>query len=165
MKEIDFRTDLLPLKNALYRLAYRITGRTDEAEDIVEDTLIKVWENRQELANVKNLAAYCTTICRNLALDTIEKLSHRNVSLDDVNEEFSTQRTPHHDLEHKELLDNVKKLMAQLPEIQRSCLHLRDVEGHSYEEIGEILNLTESQVKINIFRGRQKLREGLRIKS
>ena len=164
MKEIDFRTDLLPLKDVLYRLAYRITNRTDEAEDIVEDTLIKVWENRQELTDVKNLAAYCTTICRNLALDTIEKLNHQNLSLDDMNVEYSTNHTPLHDLEHKELLHSVRQSMLQLPEIQRSCLHLRDVEGYSYEEIGEMLKLTEGQVKINIFRGRQKLRELLKVK-
>ena len=58
MKEIDFRHDLLPLKDKIFRLALRITLRADEAEDITEETLVRAWEKRGELAQVNSLEAY-----------------------------------------------------------------------------------------------------------
>ena len=61
MKEIDFRHDLLPLKDKIFRLALRITLRADEAEDITEETLVRAWEKRSELAQVNSLEAYCLT--------------------------------------------------------------------------------------------------------
>ena len=73
MKEIDFLNDLLPLKHKLYRLAQRITLDSLEAEDVVEDTLVRVWERRKTLTDVDNLEVYCLTICRNLALDRAER--------------------------------------------------------------------------------------------
>ena len=73
MKEIDFQHDLLPLKNLLYRLALRISLDTAEAEDIVEETLLRVWHRRAELTELDSLEAYCQTICRNLALDAAAK--------------------------------------------------------------------------------------------
>lgn len=69
MKEIDFRYDLLPLKNKLFRLALRITMDTAEAEDVTEDTLIRLWEKRDALAAVDSVEAYALTVCRNLSLD------------------------------------------------------------------------------------------------
>ena len=74
MRQIDFRYDLLPLKNRLFRLALRITLDHAEAEDIVEDTLLRVWNKRDEMEEVENLEAYCLTICRNLALDRSAKM-------------------------------------------------------------------------------------------
>ena len=64
MKEIDFRHDLLPLKDKIFRLALRITLRADEAEDITEETLVRAWEKRGELAQVNFLEAYCLTAAR-----------------------------------------------------------------------------------------------------
>ena len=82
MRQIDFRYDLLPLKNRLFRLALRITLDHAEAEDIVEDTLLRVWSKRDEMEEVANLEAYCLTVCRNLALDRSAKMEAQNVSLD-----------------------------------------------------------------------------------
>ena len=82
MKEIDFREDLLPLKNKLYRLALRITLDTAEAEDVTQDTLIRVWTKREELGALNSLEAYCLTVCRNLALDRHDKKEAQNLSLD-----------------------------------------------------------------------------------
>ena len=62
MKEIDFQNDLLPLKNKLYRLAQRITLDSLEAEDVVEDTLVRVWERRKSLTDVENLEVYCLSL-------------------------------------------------------------------------------------------------------
>lgn len=72
MKNISFRNDVLPLKNELYRLALRITLNSAEAEDIVQDTLIKVWNKRDDWQNIDSIEAFSLTICRNISLDRLK---------------------------------------------------------------------------------------------
>lgn len=160
MKDWNFRYDLLPLKDKLFRLAYRITLHTAEAEDITQDTLIRVWNKRHELEDVRSLEAYCLTVCRNLANDRRELHEAQNLSLDGTPCD-APDTTPEADsrMEHDERLQWVHRLMAKLPERQRSILHLRDIEGHSYREIADILGVSEEQVKVNLFRARRWIKE------
>ena len=74
MKEISFQNDVLPLKNKLFRLALRITLNREEAEDVVQDTLIKVWNARDRWQELDSIEAYSLTIARNLSLDRIKGL-------------------------------------------------------------------------------------------
>ena len=78
MKEISFRNDVLPLKDKLFRLALRITLNREEAEDIVQDTLIKVWNSRDKWQQIDSIEAYSLTIARNLSLDRIKKMENQN---------------------------------------------------------------------------------------
>ena len=78
MKEISFRNDVLPLKDKLFRLALRITLNREEAEDIVQDTLIKVWNSRDKWQQIDSIEAYSLTIARNLSLDRIKKMDNQN---------------------------------------------------------------------------------------
>ena len=160
MKNISFRNDLLPLKDVLYRLALRITLSHEEAEDIVQDTLIKVWNRRDEWQMLESIEAYSMTICRNLALDAIKKKDNNNESLEQGIAETSDQTSdPHELMIRKDRVEMVKQLVNRLPEKQRSCLQLRDFEGKTYKEIAEILAITEEQVKVNIFRARRSIKQ------
>ena len=143
MKEIDFRHDLLPLKDKIFRLALRITLRADEAEDITEETLVRAWEKRGELAQVNSLEAYCLTAARNLALDTIAKKEHQNLSLDE--DAF----------DRPEKLASVRQIINSLPEKQRTVVQLRDIEGLSYSEIAAVTGWTEEVVKVTLHRARK----------
>ena len=160
MKNISFRNDVLPLKDVLYRLALRITLSHEEAEDIVQDTLIKVWNRRDEWQTLESIEAYSMTICRNLALDAIKKKDNNNESLEQGIAETSDQTSdPHELMIRKDRVEMVKQLVNRLPEKQRSCLQLRDFEGKTYKEIAEILAITEEQVKVNIFRARRSIKQ------
>lgn len=160
MKNISFRNDVLPLKDVLYRLALRITLSHEEAEDIVQDTLIKVWNRRDEWQTLESIEAYSMTICRNLALDAIKKKDNNNESLEQRIAETSYQTSdPHELMIRKDRVEMVKQLVNKLPEKQRSCLQLRDFEGKTYKEIAEILAITEEQVKVNIFRARRSIKQ------
>lgn len=160
MKEIDFQTDLLPLKNKLFRLALRITLDPPEAEDVVEDTLVKTWERRAQLTEVESLEAYCTTMCRNLALDRSEKKSAQNLSLEVVQVDTAdTAALPDERMEQDERLQMVSELFNRLPEKQRTALQLRDIEGHSYQEVADRMGITEADVKVTIHRARQSLKQ------
>ena len=161
MKEISFQNDVLPLKNKLFRLALRITLNREEAEDVVQDTMIKVWNARERWQELDSIEAYCLTIARNLSLDRIKKMENQNDSLEEQNTERLDENTstPSERMIQKDKLDIVRNIIDELPEKQRSCLQLRDIEGKSYKEIADILSITEDQVKVNIFRARQTVKQ------
>lgn len=162
MTEIDFRRDLLPLKNKLFRVALNITLDRPEAEDVVEDVLVKVWELRHtdEIQRVANLEAFCHTMTRNLARDRAERKSAQNLSLDqlDADHEDSAPR-PDQIMEADDRQRWVRQLFNQLPEKQRTIMHLRDIEEHTYQEIAEIMSISESDVKVTLFRARQTFKQ------
>lgn len=160
MKNISFRNDVLPLKDALYRLALRITLSHEEAEDIVQDTLIKVWDKRESWNEIESIEAFSITICRNLALDRIKKHDNLNDSLEERQTESpDNSSTPFEDTLLQDRIELVRNLVNALPEKQRSCMQLRDFEGKPYKEIAKILGISEEQVKVNIFRARQTVKE------
>lgn len=156
MKNISFRDDVLPLKNELFRLALRITLNRFEAEDIVQDTLIKVWNRRSDWNDIDSIEAFSLTICRNLSLDRIKRKENNNDSLEDVKgAEPLASSNPQDRMIQADRVGLIKQIVDSLPEKQRSCMQLRDFEGKSYKEIATILDITEEQVKVNIFRARQ----------
>ena len=160
MKKVSFRNDVLPLKNELFRLAFRITLNRVEAEDIVQDTLIKVWDRRFEWESIDSIEAFSLTVCRNLSLDRLRKKENSNDSLEDVNiAEPVASSNPQDRMIQEDRVSLVRQIIDSLPEKQRSCMQLRDFEGKSYKEIAQVLDITEEQVKVNIFRARQMVKQ------
>lgn len=159
MRTFDFRADILPLKNKLFRLALRITSDRAEAEDIVQETMLRVWQRREELYEVENIEAFCTTICHRLSIDSQARKGNHQEALDESYQEvLSSHPNPQEILEQQDKLAIVRQLFNQLPTAQRVVMHLRDVEGKSYREIAALVGQTEEQVKINLFRARQRIR-------
>lgn len=159
MQEISFRNDILPLKDKLFRLALRITFNRAEAEDVVQETMIRVWNKRDEWTQFGSIEAYCLTVARNLAIDRSEKKDARTVELTAEAEETSDASGPYERLVNKERMTLIHRLINKLPEKQRLIMQLRDIEGKSYKEIAALLHLTEEQVKVNLFRARQKVKQ------
>ena len=162
MKKINFRNDILPLKNELYRLALRITLNPAEAEDVVQETMIKVWNRRDQWDEIESIEAFCLTICRNLAVDKMRKIEGQNQSLDEVANDApdrSYSSNPEEQAMQQDRIELIRRLIGQLPEKQRSAMQLRDFEGKSYKEIAAIMGISEEQVKVNIFRARQAIRQ------
>lgn len=159
MKQIDFRQDLLPLKDKIYRMGLRITLNVQEAEDLTQDTLLRVWNKRNELDNVASLEAYCLTICRNMALDRLALKENSNLPLDTEGTDApDNSRTPEEQLEHDEKLRRVNQLFNALPEKMRTALQLRDIEGKSYQEAAQIMGVTEETFKVTLHRARKAIR-------
>ena len=159
MKKLSFRDDVLPLKDKIFRLALRITLSRAEAEDIVQDVLIKVWNRRDDLAEVDSIEAYSLTVCRNLSLDRLQRKENDNVNLDDAPPTEADDAPPDLQMIRNERIDNIKRLIERLPIPQRAAMQLRDMEGKTYKEISAIIGQTEEQVKVNIFRARQYIRK------
>ena len=162
MKDVSFRNDVLPLKNKIFRLAQRITLSREDAEDIVQETLLKVWKVKDRWQEMDSIEAYSLTVARNLSLDHIKRKENANGWIEEEKTERADQNltsNPSERMIQKDKLDIVKRMIDALPEKQRSCLQLRDIEGKAYKEIAEVLQISEDQVKVNIFRARQTIKQ------
>lgn len=161
MKKISFRNDVLPLKNVLYRLALRITMNREEAEDAVQETMIKVWDKRDSWQELDSIEAFSLTICRNVALDMTRRSARKDESLDvqTYEPQASSMANPDERAEQKDMVDMVRRIVDSLPEKQRTCMQLRDFEGKSYKDIATVLSISEEQVKVNIYRARQAVKQ------
>jgi len=157
----DFETRVLPAKNKLYRFALRLLGSSDEAKDIVQETMLRVWNGR-DTTEVQNMEAWCMRITKNLSLDKLRSSQRRTTgSIDERFDMINESLSPHEKTEIDESMKRIDELMATLPDKQRQVMHLRDIEGYSYNEISEILELDMNQVKVNLFRARNAVRERL----
>ena len=138
-----------------------LVAKNRKKYQVVQDTLIKVWNARDRWLELDSIEAYSLTIARNLSLDRIKKMENQNDSLEEQNTERLDENTstPSERMIQKDKLDIVRNIIDELPEKQRSCLQLRDIEGKSYKEIADILCITEDQVKVNIFRARQTVKQ------
>ena len=156
-----FNDQILPLKDKLYRFSLRILGDSQEAEDVVQEIMIKVWNKREEWDNWSSIEAMCMTMTRNMSIDRTRS-KHRRVG--QFPEHFDPpveSADPEQTAASSDMMQHIQMLIDQLPDIQRSIIQLRDVEGYSYKEIGEMLGLTMSQVKIGVHRARLFLKNEL----
>ena len=158
-----FKSRVLPVKNKLYRFAFRLLNDDSEAQDVVQEVLIKVWSRHDTLDELDNMEAWCMRVTRNLSYDKIK--ARKRKPTDSISEGYDTTEsndsTPYHTAETKDMMKAIRQLMKRLPEKQRQVMQLRDIEGYSYKEIGEILEMDMNQVKINLFRARKQVRESL----
>ena len=154
----EFKNIVFPIQNALFRVAKRVVGESSLAEDVVQEVFIKIWNQRNQLADIKNIEAWSMRMTKNLSIDKLRSKHQKTVELDEQYDQVSAAHSPHQLLESEDTMQHLKQLMHALPEKQRLILHLRDVEDLSYQEISEVMNLPMNQVKVNLFRARQQMR-------
>jgi RNA polymerase sigma factor (sigma-70 family) len=151
MTIVEFNTCVEDFSDGLYRFLLKNIRDEEKAKDIVQDSFEKMWIKAKEINNEK-AKSYLFTTAYHTMIDTLRKDSNYAV-LEPGHENIITCHNDYSDL--KEVLDEA---VEKLSEIQRSVLLLRDYEGYSYEEIGDITGLNESQVKVYIFRARTFLK-------
>jgi RNA polymerase sigma factor (sigma-70 family) len=150
-KEYNSCVDLYA--DGLYRFILKNCKNSYDAEDTVQDVFTKLWE-KHTLVDFDKSKSYLFTAAYRTMLDKIKK--HKPMSVERV--KYSEPNHSHHYSDASEIIENALQL---LPEVQKAAITLRDYEGYNYEEIGEILGLSESQVKVYIFRGRKALKDYL----
>ncbi|MCG8476520.1 MAG: RNA polymerase sigma factor [Cytophagales bacterium] len=162
MKQKDFFKIYQKIQDKLYRLALRMVNDRSEAEDIVQDSFLKIWKDPGQLSQCRNIEAWCMRIVKNRSLDILRQSklrSHENIENEWQYE--GSHQTPHRQLETADGLAHLRKKLCKLPEKQRLVFQLRDIEGYAYQEIEKIAELNSSQVKVYLFRARKALREHL----
>ena len=146
----EFNQAVDQLADGLYRFALKSINDNDMAHDFVHDAFEKLWI---KLETVENAKSYLFTTVYHAIVDHSRK--------EQRNRTFASQveQNPSHELQSFDLHEILNKGLSELSEIQRNVVLLRDYEGYSYQEIGEITDLSEQQVKVYIFRARKFLKE------
>ena len=136
----------------LYRFVLKSIAHQENAEDIVQESYERLWKNRKKI-DFEKAKSYLFTTAYHLIVDLSRKNKReKQIEESDTNRLYTENSMP--DL--KEILNNA---LNKLPEQYKELILLRDYEGYSYKEIGEITQLNESQVKVYIFRARKILKE------
>ena len=150
----------------VYNLALRMTGSPEDAEDMAQEAFLKAYSSLDSFRGDSKFSVWLYRIVSNVCLDFLRRQKKRqsfSLSMeDDDGEETELElpalsRLPEEELEKKLTRDAVRRGLAQLPEDARQILLLREIQGLSYEEIGETLGLEPGTVKSRIFRARKKL--------
>ncbi len=161
MSAEQFKKDILPFQDKLYRYALSIVFEVDLAKDIVQEVFLKVWTKRADLKDIINKEAWCIRITRNLALDKLKAANRKNVDLAYAANQFVGDSNPATQAEEKDLVASIYKAMKDLSPQQKEIFRLRDLLGYSNKEIKELMDLNDSQVKVNLYRARQKIKAKL----
>jgi len=154
-----FISKVLPLQNSWFKLAMGYLKNEFAAKDLVQDVAIKVWEKRLDWEQIENFPAWCMRIARNRCLDLLKKEKRTVLGISASYDTADITLNPQEKLEWKDSDHRIRKLLEGLEEPQRTIMLLREMECNSYKEIAAVMNLTMEQVKVNIYRGRQKLKK------
>lgn len=154
---LDFRTDILSHRDRLYRLALSLLENSAEAEDVVQDVMLKAWERREEWDTVERPLAWLSQMTKNQALDKLRKMHP-----DPLPQEGSPQWQHPNLVASPQAADGLsllQRLIAELPPPMDDLVRLRDIEGMSYREIAQHLQLSEAQVRVYLHRARNRIKE------
>ena len=157
MQQSQFKNNILIHKNQMYRLALRILRNEDDAQDVVQDSLMKLWNKRKVLENIRSYKSFALTIVRNASIDLIRKRKPETNQQDHL--ERADGLNPEKQLDIADQLQRVKRIINGLNEQQRELIQLRDIEGLEYDEIAEITGLSINTIRVNISRARKEIRK------
>lgn len=156
-----FKAEILPMKDKCFRVANRITGDVSEAEDVVQEVFIKVWNLRDTWSKYSNLQGWTMQMTKNKAIDKTRSKHRKTTNLDGVYNMPQTGHSPEQSAVLSDTMQQIKKLMSTLPKKQREIMQLRDFDQLTYQEIADALNIPMNHVKVNLSRARKSIREAL----
>ncbi len=160
MNQSDFLNSVLPFKDKVFRLAKRLLVSSEEAEDATQELYFKLWKNKENLAEYKNIEAFAMTMTKNYCYDRLKSKQASNLTL--VHSNYKENDTAlDKKLEYQDSVSQVHRLIEKLPEQQKLVIQLRDIEQYDYEEIGKMLDLNPTAVRVALSRARKTIREKL----
>lgn len=154
----QFKTDVLPLRNRLLCFARKITDDTSDAEDAVQEVMLKLWNIRRKLDEYNSVEALAMTMTRNACMDVWRSKRPDTLSLDVV-QKASPVATPERLLEEKDELLLMKGIIESLPPLQQTIIRMKNVEEYETDEIAEITGCGQEAIRSNLSRARKKVRE------
>ena len=155
----EFKQRFMPHYKLLYRVAYHLTGNAQDAQDLLQDMYLKLWQKRDELPDAAMKEAYLVTMIRRLFLDQ-RRLKHVNTSAE-LKEELSPpdEWSLDHQIDTRDEARQMEGLIRQLSERDRKIIQMHLMEDRSYEEIERDTGLSQSNIRIIVMRTRQKLKQ------
>lgn len=158
MNQFEFMQVITPFKDKLFRLAKRLLVSAEEAEDAVQEVLIKLWNKSGTLSEYKSVEALAMTMTKNYCLDQLKSKRAGNLKI--VHNNFTDREAGlQQKVEDRDSWSWVEKIIADLPEQQKLIVQMRDIEQYEFEEIAKILEMNETAIRVALSRARKTIRE------
>ena len=157
-----FKQLLLPLYPRLQRVALRLLGNAEDAEDMVQEVYMKLWNKRDALPDVQDVEAYCVTLTKNMCIDRLRIAEVEKEDVDEVPTMLAATDDVEAQVERRDAVEQVKQIIETLPEHQQQVITLRDMEDCSFEEIVKQTGLTAVNIRMQLSRARKTIRERLK---
>ena len=159
MDRQHFLQRVFPVRNQVFRLAKTLLQNAQEAEDVTQEVLLKLWTKRDGLSAYRSVEALALQITKNTCLNVLKSAQRQPMFDTDRLELNAADATPYQATEAADQRVIMEKLFAALPQQQRLVLHLRNVEGYSFEEIETITGLQVNHLRVLLHRARQQVKE------
>ena len=158
-----YKEIIVPLRPQLLSIAYKITKNVADAEDVVQDVCLKIWHRREEFAEYNNVAAYSTTMTKNLSID---RTRTRHYTSDEtiLENHIADEPLPDRLMEEKDNNAIISDIITKLPPLQQRVFKMKDLHGYENEEIAASLDITVEAVRNNLSRARKRI-QGLYLES
>lgn len=162
MQASDFKQLFLPYHRKLFSVAYRLMSNAQAAEDMVQETFLKLWMQRDKMEKVDNPEAYSITVLRRIFYDKMRAGHLQEVDKDVGSLQISSSQNISKQLEEADEYQRVRLLINHLPEPQARIMLMRDIEDRSFDEISTETGLTEVNIRSILSRARKKIREQIK---
>lgn len=160
MNQSEFLKTVTPFKDKVFRLAKRLLVSTEEAEDATQELYFKLWKNKGKLKGYKSIEAFAMTMTKNYCFDRLKSKQASNLKL--IHSNYKENGTPlQRKIELNDSVSLVHKLIENLPEQQKIIIQLRDIEQYEFDEIGKMLNLKPTAIRVSLSRARKTIKEQL----
>lgn len=158
MNQKEFMQLVVPFQSKLFRLAKRLLVSAEEAEDACQEVLVKLWNKKNDLKHYNSLEAIAYTMTKNFCLDQLKSKRAQNLQLAH-NNYVENNSGLQQNIEDKDSLDWIEKIINQLPEQQKIIIQLRDIEQLDYDEIARITEMNPTAIRVALSRARKTIRE------
>lgn len=162
MQASDFKQLFLPCHRKLFSVAYRLMSNAQAAEDMVQETFLKLWMQRDKMEKIDNPEAYSITVLRRIFYDKMRAGHLQEVDKDVGSLQVSSSQNISKQLEEADEYQRVRLLINHLPEPQARIMLMRDIEDRSFDEISTETGLTEVNIRSILSRARKKIREQIK---
>jgi len=160
MTQSEFLNIVMPFKDKVFRLAKRLLVSREEAEDVTQEILLKLWRNKQKIESYKNVEAFSMTMTKNFCLDKLKSKQSQNLKL--VHSNYQDHNVAlQKQVELNDSINWVGKIIEALPEQQKLVIQLRDIEQYDFDEIAKMLDMNPASVRVALSRARKTIREKL----
>ena len=160
MTQTDFIKLVMPFKDKVFRLAKRLLVSNEEAEDATQEILMKLWKNKQKISDYKNVEAFSMTMTKNFCLDRLKSKQAQNLKI--VHSNYQDNNTSlQKQVENRDSVDWVSRIIEELPEQQKIILQLRDIEEYDFDEIAKVVDMNPTAIRVALSRARKTIREKL----
>lgn len=154
MDKTGFHKHIVPLYRELFAIAVGIVQDRSDAADIVQDTMVKLWDNRDRLDSMASPRAFAITTLKNTAIDHLRRRGY-NTDIDDPAIVAALTQPP----DDTDPADLINEILSYLPPRQRKVIELSAYECRSVEQISDLTGLSNANVRQLLCRGRHKLKE------